>query len=89
MPGIYVKTYSVNILCKWYITCSINCSLLRLKLDRRRLEGAHFKYAVLNVVLWYVTEIGTEIIFTPNLNETLLQFFPKYQNAFHKQYSGH
>lgn len=59
----------------------------RCKLDRRRLEAAHFRYAILNVLSWYPDTIK-RITFSSDLKETLLQFFPVYQRAFHVKYSG-
>lgn len=61
--------------------------LERSKLDRRRLEAAHFKYAVLTVASWYHDDIPT-IAFSPDLHSTLLEFTPSFQRAFHKKYSG-
>ena len=80
--------------------CSVNISVFhamlsysvttieRSKLDRRRLEAAHFKYAILNVMEWYSETIKEEVIFCPDMNKTLLQFTPRFQLAFHKKYSG-
>jgi hypothetical protein len=61
---------------------------LRSKLDRRRLEEAHFRYAILNVVRWYPDQILTEAIFMPDMKDTLSKFFAAYQHAFHSKYSG-
>lgn len=67
----------------------ISCSPAhRLKLDRRRLEAAHFKYAMLKVASWYPKDIDPEITFSPDLKDTLLEFTPVFQHAFHKKYSG-
>ena len=62
--------------------------LERSKLDRRRLEAAHFKYAVLSVASWYPGDIDTAVSFSPDLHSTLLEFTPRFQQAFHKKYSG-
>ena len=59
-----------------------------MKLDRRRLEAAHFKYAILTVVSWYPDQIDSEIRFSSDLQDTLLQITPLFQHAFHKKYSG-
>lgn len=55
------------------------------KLDRRRLEEAHFKFAVLKILKWY--EMTVKIVFSSK-NETLPKFLPIYQHAFHAKYSG-
>lgn len=60
----------------------------RVRLDRRRLEAAHFKYAVLHVASWYPGDIEREVMFSPDLHQTLLEFTPGFQQAFHKKYSG-
>lgn len=57
-------------------------------MDRRRLEAGHIKYAILTVATLYPVEINSPITFSPDLNETLLEFTPTYQTAFHKKYSG-
>lgn len=59
----------------------------RQKLDRRRLETAHFRYAILLVQLWY-PDITPRVYFYPDMNKTLSQFTPIYHIAFHKKYSG-
>lgn len=71
-----------------YIQCHIYRLVERERLDRRRLEAAHFKYAILNVTTWYPSDLSSEVIFSPDLQPTLLEFTPLYQQAFHKKYSG-
>lgn len=68
--------------------CVCYSALSRLKLDRRRLEAAHFKYAILNITSWYADKMESKVTFSPDLNETLLQFIPVYQRLFHTKYSG-
>lgn len=59
----------------------------RQRLDRRRLETAHFRYALLVVASWYSADIPMPK-FLPDLNLTLLEFTPLYHKAFHSHYSG-
>ena len=59
----------------------------RVRLDRRRVKAAHFKYAVC-VASWYPSEIEHVPVFSPNLDQTLLEFSSAYQQVFHKKYSG-
>ena len=58
---------------------------VRLKIDRRRLEAAHFKYAMLCVALWYPDCVP---VFSSNMDIILPEFTSAYQQAFHKKYSG-
>ena len=60
----------------------------RVRLDRRRLEAAHFKYAMLNVTSWYPDDIKSVPIFSPNMDQIMAEFISVYQQAFHKKYSG-
>ena len=60
----------------------------RKKSDRRRLECAHFKYAVLQVAGWYPRSFSQPISFYPDIKETLVNVTPGYQKAFHTFYSG-
>ena len=59
-------------------------------MDRRRLEHAHVRFALLNVTQWYKESfIGVSIMFSSDQSEaTLLEFTPLYQAAFYKKYSG-
>lgn len=59
----------------------------RLKLDRRRLETAHFRYAMLVVASWYPTDLPMPT-FGSDIGMTLLEFTPLYHKAFHSNYSG-
>ncbi len=56
-----------------------------MAMDRRRLEAAHFKYAMLKVVFWYPGDIDFDMKCSADLNDTLLKFTPKFQ-IFHKKY---
>ena len=60
----------------------------RKRLDRRRLEAAHFKFAVLCVTSWYSCDIKQSPVFSSDHQQDLLKFTPIYQEAFHKKYSG-
>ena len=61
----------------------------RLLLDRRRLEDAHFQYAVLNVVLWYPSTFKLcDLPLHGGTQETLLRLSDSYFEAFMKKYSG-
>lgn len=71
-----------------YVYYSDNIAQDRQKLDRRRLETAHFRYAMLVVAMWYPSDIGSEVKFAPDINETLLEFTPLYHLAFHRTHSG-
>ena len=61
-----------------------------MKMDRRRLEHAHVRFAMLNVAQWYKESFeGVDIIFWLDQSDsTLLEFTPLYQAAFYKKYSG-
>ena len=61
----------------------------RSQMDRRRLECAHIRYAILKVVQWYSRDLNVEkISFHNNPSSTLLEFTPIYQKLFHHKYSG-
>jgi len=61
----------------------------RMKMDRRRLEHAHFHYAMLNVAGWYKGFNIKKVLFTSDQAErTLLEFTPLYLKAFYENYSG-
>ena len=60
----------------------------RSRLDRRRLEAAHFKFAILHVTSWYSSDIKQSPVFSSDHQQDLLKFIPIYQQAFHKKYSG-
>jgi len=61
----------------------------RLRMDRRRLECAHIRYAILRTVQWYHDDIQiANITFHSNPTQTLLEFTPIFQKLFHHNYSG-
>ena len=61
----------------------------RLRMDRRRLECAHVRYAMLRVVQWYPYDLITsKVLFHSNPSLTLLEFTPLFQALFHRTYSG-
>ena len=58
-------------------------------LDRRRLEDAHFQYAILKVASWYPSSFKlTDLPLHGATRETLLQMSDSYYGAFMKKYSG-
>ena len=58
-------------------------------MDRRRLEHAHFRYAMLDVAGWYKGFAVKNVLFTSDQAErTLLEFTPLYLKAFYENYSG-
>lgn len=58
----------------------------RLKMDRRRLEQAHFRFAVLKVFTWY-PNMSDCVVFKEDAM-ALAEFTTKYQKKFHEFYSG-
>lgn len=61
----------------------------RHKLDRRRLEAAHFQFAVLQVAMWYPEHITiSEIPLHAALQETLPKIVAVYQGAFMEKYAS-
>jgi hypothetical protein len=57
-------------------------------MDRRRLEMAHLKYAMLNVCSWYselsINQVG---ITASKVDDTILQFSSIYYSCFSSKYS--
>jgi len=62
----------------------------RMKMDRRRLEHAHFRYAMLTVAQWYPGTFNVnKVLFTCDQSETTLtKFTLLYLKAFYEKYSG-
>ena len=60
----------------------------RIKMDRRRLEQAHFRYAALNVVSWYPNMLEIARLEFGNDAVTLMKLTTNYNKAFHDIYSG-
>ena len=60
----------------------------RIRLDRRRFEAAHLKYALLMTQKRYATIPATGIPMQTELSETLQTFTPLYYEAFTQKYSG-
>ena len=60
----------------------------RHKMDRRRFETAHFKYAVLKVATRYPNTFQTSPTINTTLSETIDDVTPQYYNAFTLRYSG-
>ena len=64
----------------------LNC---RLRMDRRRLESAHIRYAILRVIQSYPDQLSVaSTVFHSNTSATLLEFTPTFQRLFHEKYSG-
>jgi len=60
----------------------------RIRLDRRRFESAHLKYAMLNIQRCYPTLSTLSITVTGEIKETMLSFTPAFYQAFCKEYSS-
>jgi hypothetical protein len=61
----------------------------RVKLDRRRLEAAHLKYAFLITATNYHGLFSTsDMAVYPNIQETLQRITPKYYSGFQTRYFG-
>lgn len=60
----------------------------RHKMDRRRFETAHLKYAVLKVVTRYPNTFQDSRTINTTLSETIDHVTPQYYNAFTSRYSG-
>ena len=60
----------------------------RQKLDRRRLEDAHFQYAILKVAGWYPQHLNIcELPLHSALQETLSKVVAVYHGAFMDKYT--
>ena len=59
----------------------------RRLLDKRRLEDAHFQYAILRVAAWYNWRLS-DLPLHGVANDTLLQISSTFYEAFMKKYSG-
>ena len=58
-------------------------------MDRRRLESAHIRYAILRVCDWYNTDYSySETPFSTDDNATLNELMPTYHDNFQKKYSS-
>ena len=66
---------------------SVNTLMERHSLDRRRLEHAHFQYALLRVFSWYNFDLPKYPLHEAT-HETLIQVTGTYYGAFMKKYSG-
>ena len=61
----------------------------RMTMDRRRLEHAYFRYAMLNVAGWYKGFAVKNVLFTSDqAGRILLEFTPLYLRVFYRNYSG-
>ena len=59
----------------------------RLKMDRRRLEQAHFRFAIIQVSTWYTDLTLDGVVFNEEA-VALTEFTTKYQKKLHSFYSG-
>ena len=66
--------------------CKVLCQ--RIRLDRRRFESAHLKYAMLKLQKQYPTLSALQIPVTADIKDTMLNFTPKFYQAFCAHYSG-
>ena len=58
-------------------------------MDRRRLEAAHLKYALLQTVAEYPNIFSdSDMVVSTDIQETLQQFTFKYYSGFQNGYSG-
>ena len=85
----------------WFIDCSymhvhttFPCSWAidverRASMDRCRLEDAHLKFAVLQVISWYPDLLHLkEVPMTSSVNEMLKTFTSSYYTLFTAKYAG-
>ena len=63
------------------------CNDERIKLDRRRFEEAHLRFAVLRVKSSYPDEFSHNTVL-PNIQETLKEITPKYFQLFRHLYGS-
>ena len=64
-----------------------NVSNDRTPLDRRRLENAHLRFAVLSIQN-YFPEIFTDTVITSDIQDTLKEINQNFPAVFRKTYSG-
>lgn len=63
--------------------------LERQKLDRRRLEAAHFQFALLQIAVWYPEHIDiNKLSLHSALDATLIEVVEVYHGAFMKKYAS-
>ena len=60
----------------------------RLKLDRRRLEAGHMRYALLRVCQRYVNVFSSSLSISHDVNTTIKDVTPHYFIEFTKKYAG-
>ena len=60
----------------------------RIRLDRRRFESAHLKYAMLNILNHYPKIAKVPITMTADIAHMLQIFTPVFYSAFCERYSG-
>ena len=83
MRNNIILTCVVHVHCR----CADKQLYSRIRLDRRRFETAHLKYALL-VMEKRHENIKTHIPMQTDLSETLQAFTPLFYEAFTKKYSG-
>ena len=60
-----------------------------MRLDRRGLEVAHMRRAMVTVAMWYADDIDlSKIQFLPGLDDTISQLNSQYHDLFHQLYSS-
>lgn len=60
----------------------------RIRLDRRRFESAHLKYAMLMIQNRYPGSATSPVAMTAYVMHTLQKFTPAFYDAFCEKYSG-
>ena len=80
------KIYNNNITPQIF---SFSTLKFRQKMDRRRLEAAHLKYALLQTVAEYPNIFSdSDMVVSTDIQDTLQQLTSKYYSAFQSRYSG-
>ena len=75
--------------CMKHLCREMKALVERQKLDRRRLEAAHFQFAVLHVAIWYPQHITiSELPLHSALLDTLPKVVAVYHGAFMEKYAS-
>ena len=76
-------------LCKFAFLRDMAIVLERYRLDRRRVEAAHFQFAVLQVASWYPHQLElTKLRLHGDIDATLSSVVASYHGLFMAQYSS-
>jgi hypothetical protein len=78
----------VHVLTAFLSSDEIKNLLSRIRLDRRRFESGHLKYAMLMTVGRYQQISGVPITMSSDVTDMLEKFTPKFYDAFTTKYSG-